>query len=104
MKLFLCLELTAILHEVALRQLDFTSDRSAHVVDDAAQVTIGNVGLNDDASLNIFAVDGIRALIHAHFGDLRDRNAASLLEFQSTCAQYSQTIHAKHPRAVPATS
>src|SRR5215510_16571502 len=72
--LLLRFELPDVLEEVALWQRDFPVDRRAHVADYAAKITAGDVGLNDDAALDVLAVDRVRPLIRAHFGDLADRD------------------------------
>jgi hypothetical protein len=71
-RFFLRLELPAVLNKVALWQLDFLSEGSTHVIDDASQISASDVRLDDDATLHVLAVDRVRPLINAHFGNLGD--------------------------------
>ena len=71
-RLFLRLELPAVLHKVTLRQLHLLPDCCSHIFDHATQIAVGDVGLNDDATLHVFAIDRVRTLIDPNFCDLRD--------------------------------
>ena len=64
------LKLPAILNKVSLRQLNFLTDCCPHVFDDAAEIAVGDVCLNDDAALHVLTIDRIWPLIDADFSDL----------------------------------
>ena len=61
-------EVAAEFDEIAVLEIRFDvfSHRQLNVVDDTHQIASGRVTLNHDASLDVFAIDGIRTLRGLH--------------------------------------
>ena len=73
----LVLELPTPGNAVGFGQLDITGDRRLGVCDKADQVAVTDVGLDDDVTLGILAVDLHRAANPLKLGDARlDAEAA----------------------------
>src|SRR6266508_4019902 len=69
------LELPSVLDEVALRQRDPSRDRLTDVSDHASKVSACDVGLNDDPSLHVLAVDRVWPRVDPDLSDLRNGHA-----------------------------
>ena len=72
--LFLSLELPSILQIVALGQLNVGSDRRTNVVNNATQVAVRHIGLDDDPPLDVLAIQGVGTKVFGDLSDLRQRN------------------------------
>ena len=73
----LVLELAAPGQPVAGRQRHFAGDGGAGFLDEADQVAVADVGLDDDVALGVFTVDLDRAVNPLDPRDLRQRHAAA---------------------------
>ena len=81
-------ELSAILDVVALGQLDSGVYLLLNIIYNTAQVTVGNVGGDNDFPFYIFAVDRVRSHGGNHFRHVVQRNFASVVGVDHEVADF----------------